>query len=100
MEQDAQKPGFRILGSAWSGDGRRYVLVAFDYSKYPYVFSIVIDNHRVLHGRSAFNGKRRMCGAYVGMDEFRSKLMVLNERFASGGTGGSEGRRPNFGPHF
>ncbi|EIM91028.1 Trimethyllysine dioxygenase [Stereum hirsutum FP-91666 SS1] len=42
---------------------------------------IAIDNHRVLHGRSAFTGKRRMCGAYIGMDEFRSKLAVLSERF-------------------
>jgi trimethyllysine dioxygenase len=42
----------------------------------------VIDNHRVLHGRSAFDGKRRMCGAYIGMDEFRSKLAVLSEKFA------------------
>ncbi len=43
---------------------------------------VVIDNHRVLHGRSAFDGKRRMCGAYIGMDEFRSKLAVLSEKFA------------------
>ncbi|CDO76998.1 hypothetical protein BN946_scf184298.g25 [Trametes cinnabarina] len=42
----------------------------------------VVDNHRVLHGRSAFTGKRRMCGAYTGMDEYRSKLAVLSERFA------------------
>ena len=42
----------------------------------------VVDNHRVLHGRSAFNGKRRMCGAYIGMDEYRSKLAVLTEKFA------------------
>ena len=41
-----------------------------------------MDNHRVLHGRSAFNGKRRMCGAYIGVDEYRSKLAVLSERFA------------------
>jgi len=42
-----------------------------------------IDNHRVLHGRSAFTGMRRMCGAYIGVDEFRSRLAVLRERFAS-----------------
>ena len=42
----------------------------------------VVDNHRVLHGRSAFDGKRRMCGAYIGMDEYRSKLAVLSEKFA------------------
>ncbi|KAI0048945.1 Trimethyllysine dioxygenase [Auriscalpium vulgare] len=44
--------------------------------------AIAIDNHRVLHGRSAFTGKRRMCGAYIGADEYRSKLAVLSERFA------------------
>ena len=37
----------------------------------------------MLHGRSAFDGKRRMCGAYIGMDEYRSKLAVLNEKFAA-----------------
>lgn len=46
------------------------------------LFLAVIDNHRVLHGRAAFDGKRRMCGAYVGMDEYRSKLAVLSEKFA------------------
>ena len=44
--------------------------------------SLVVDNHRVLHGRSAFDGKRRMCGAYIGMDEYRSKLAVLTETFS------------------
>ncbi|KAG6910252.1 hypothetical protein DXG01_012063 [Tephrocybe rancida] len=44
--------------------------------------AVVFDNYRVLHGRSAFTGKRRMCGAYVGGDEYRSKLAVLTERFA------------------
>lgn len=44
--------------------------------------AVVVDNHRVLHGRSAFDGKRRMCGAYVGVDEYKSKLAVLQERFA------------------
>jgi len=43
---------------------------------------LVVDNHRVLHGRSAFTGKRRMCGAYIGVDEYRSKLAVLSEQFA------------------
>jgi trimethyllysine dioxygenase len=43
----------------------------------------VMNNHRVLHGRSAFDGKRRMCGAYIGMDEYRSKLEVLQEKFAT-----------------
>ena len=45
--------------------------------------AVAIDNHRVLHGRSSFTGLRRMCGAYIGADEFRSRLAVLSERFAS-----------------
>ncbi|TFK20727.1 mitochondrial protein [Coprinopsis marcescibilis] len=44
--------------------------------------AVVVDNHRVLHGRSAFDGKRRMCGAYIGVDEYRSKLAVLSETFS------------------
>ncbi|KAJ7116357.1 Trimethyllysine dioxygenase [Mycena epipterygia] len=44
--------------------------------------AVIIDNHRVLHGRSAFTGKRRMCGAYIGVDEYRSKLAVLREKFS------------------
>ena len=43
---------------------------------------VAFDNHRVLHGRSSFTGKRRMCGAYIGVDEFRSRLAVLRERFS------------------
>ncbi|KAH8831192.1 Trimethyllysine dioxygenase [Flagelloscypha sp. PMI_526] len=39
--------------------------------------AVVVDNHRVMHGRSAFHGKRRMCGAYIGIDEYKSRLAVL-----------------------
>lgn len=45
--------------------------------------AVIVDNHRVLHGRSAFDGERRMCGAYIGVDEYKSKLAVLSERFQS-----------------
>ncbi|KAG8944398.1 hypothetical protein FRC04_001978 [Tulasnella sp. 424] len=41
--------------------------------------AVVVDNYRVLHGRSAFTGKRRMCGAYIGADDYRSRLRVLQE---------------------
>ncbi|PPQ89345.1 hypothetical protein CVT25_003181 [Psilocybe cyanescens] len=51
--------------------------------------AVVIDNHRVLHGRSAFTGKRRMCGAYIGVDEYRSKLAVLGEQFSSSSSSSS-----------
>lgn len=39
------------------------------------------DNQRVLHGRAAFTGRRQMCGAYMGKDDFRSRLATLTERF-------------------
>ena len=42
---------------------------------------VIIDNWRVMHGRSGFSGERRMCGAYVGRDEWRSRLEVLKRRF-------------------
>ena len=44
--------------------------------------AVVVDNHRVLHGRSAFTGKRRMCGAYLGRDDYRARLDALRGRFA------------------
>ncbi|ETN47036.1 trimethyllysine dioxygenase [Cyphellophora europaea CBS 101466] len=38
---------------------------------------VVFDNWRVLHGRKAFEGKRRMCGAYTAMDDFRAGAQAL-----------------------
>lgn len=40
--------------------------------------TLVFDNWRVLHGRSAFTGERRVCGAYVNRDDFRSKFLMTN----------------------
>jgi trimethyllysine dioxygenase len=37
----------------------------------------VVHNQRVMHGRSAFTGRRGLCGCYIGDDEFRSKLRRL-----------------------
>ena len=39
---------------------------------------VIFDNWRVLHGRLGFEGKRRICGAYVGMDDFRAKCRSLD----------------------
>lgn len=53
---------------------------------------LVFDNWRVMHGRSAFTGKRRMCGGYselsgpqftaadrtVNHDDYRSRFLSLN----------------------
>jgi trimethyllysine dioxygenase len=43
--------------------------------------ALIFDNHRVLHGRSAFTGARRLCGAYVNHDDYRSRLSVLRKQF-------------------
>lgn len=43
--------------------------------------AVITNNHRVMHGRSSFTGKRRLVGSYTGIDEFRSKLAMLKERF-------------------
>lgn len=38
---------------------------------------IIIDNFRMLHGRSAFTGNRRMCGGYLNRDDYMSRLTNL-----------------------
>lgn len=48
--------------------------------------ALIFDNHRVLHGRSAFVGNRRLCGAYVNHDDYRSRLSVLRAQFAENRT--------------
>ncbi|KAK2602424.1 hypothetical protein N8I77_008958 [Diaporthe amygdali] len=39
---------------------------------------VIFDNHRVLHGRSAFTGLRRICGGYISMDDFVSRWRNTN----------------------
>ncbi|KAK9476009.1 hypothetical protein V1514DRAFT_338211 [Lipomyces japonicus] len=39
---------------------------------------MIFDNWRVMHGRAAFTGERRLCGAYVNMDDFISRLRLTN----------------------
>ncbi|MCJ1302129.1 hypothetical protein MMC08_004930 [Hypocenomyce scalaris] len=39
---------------------------------------LIFDNWRVLHGRSAFTGKRRMCGGYINHDDFISRYRITN----------------------
>ena len=36
-----------------------------------------------------------MCGAYIGVDEYRSKLAVLNEKFAADAVTQSTAATPN-----
>jgi trimethyllysine dioxygenase len=37
---------------------------------------LVFDNWRVLHGRSAFTGKRRICGGYINRDDWMSRFKM------------------------
>ncbi|EEA27106.1 trimethyllysine dioxygenase TmlH, putative [Talaromyces marneffei ATCC 18224] len=39
--------------------------------------ALLFDNWRMLHGRSAFTGKRRMCGGYINNDDFVSRFRLL-----------------------
>ncbi|KZP00626.1 Trimethyllysine dioxygenase [Calocera viscosa TUFC12733] len=41
---------------------------------------VVIDNQRVLHGRAEFTGRRQMCGAYIGKDDFMARLRALSDQ--------------------
>lgn len=40
--------------------------------------TVIFDNHRVLHGRSAFTGLRRICGGYISMEDFVSRWRNSN----------------------
>jgi len=39
---------------------------------------VIFDNWRVLHGRSEFTGKRRICGGYISRDDWVSKFKMMN----------------------
>ncbi|PYH88215.1 trimethyllysine dioxygenase TmlH [Aspergillus ellipticus CBS 707.79] len=39
--------------------------------------AIIFDNWRMLHGRTQFTGKRRLCGGYVNNDDFLSRYRLL-----------------------
>ncbi|RKF83438.1 Trimethyllysine dioxygenase [Golovinomyces cichoracearum] len=39
---------------------------------------LIFDNWRVLHGRTAFTGKRRICGAYINHDDYISRWRNTN----------------------
>jgi trimethyllysine dioxygenase len=39
--------------------------------------ALLFDNWRTLHGRRAYQGYRRLCGAYVNKEDFDSRLRVL-----------------------
>ncbi|MFM2071782.1 MAG: hypothetical protein RLZZ623_2045 [Actinomycetota bacterium] len=39
--------------------------------------ALLFDNWRVLHGRTAYTGRRRLCGAYLNHEDFESRLRLL-----------------------
>ncbi|KAI0491100.1 hypothetical protein F4859DRAFT_520662 [Xylaria cf. heliscus] len=39
---------------------------------------LIFDNWRALHGRSAFTGRRRICGGYINRDDFISRWRNTN----------------------
>jgi trimethyllysine dioxygenase len=39
--------------------------------------ALIVDNWRVLHGRSAFTGYRRLCGTYINRDDYQSRIAAL-----------------------
>ncbi|MBP5857876.1 trimethyllysine dioxygenase [Marivibrio halodurans] len=39
--------------------------------------ALLFDNWRTLHGRLAYHGRRRLCGAYHNREDFESKLRTL-----------------------
>lgn len=63
------------------------------------LLSSVFDNHRVLHGRSAFKGERRLCGAYVNHDDYRSRLLGLEKQFGGRDERARAGRRAMLDRH-
>lgn len=42
--------------------------------------ALIFDNWRVLHGRAVFDGKRRLCGAYINRDDFASRFLMTNSK--------------------
>jgi trimethyllysine dioxygenase len=42
--------------------------------------ALLFDNWRTLHGRRAYQGYRRLCGAYLNKEDFDSRLRVLRAR--------------------
>jgi trimethyllysine dioxygenase len=40
---------------------------------------LLFDNWRALHGRAAYQGARRLCGAYLNREDFESRLRLLRQ---------------------
>jgi trimethyllysine dioxygenase len=75
-------PVHRDFGRAWYGAAKKWSEILSDPQFEVQVqlrpgTPVVFDNWRILHGRRAYEGKRRMCGAYIGMDDFRAGAASL-----------------------
>ncbi|KAJ5582141.1 hypothetical protein N7535_000761 [Penicillium sp. DV-2018c] len=67
--------------SAWYEAARHYDQILRSreiWSKLEPGSALIFDNWRMLHGRSQFTGKRRMCGGYVNNDDYISRLRLLS----------------------
>lgn len=42
--------------------------------------ALLLDNHRVLHGRHAFTGTRNLLGCYMTAADWQSRCRVLEQR--------------------
>jgi len=64
--------------------GIRYLDTLFNSSNFQWRYQLepgemlVFDNWRLLHGRGAFHGKRRMAGAYLNREDYLSALREHN----------------------
>eukprot|EP00834_Sanchytrium_tribonematis_P006282 NODE_447_length_7292_cov_0.701932.p3 type:complete len:367 gc:universal NODE_447_length_7292_cov_0.701932:2510-3610(+) len=43
--------------------------------------AIILDNYRILHGRTEFKGKRSVCGAYLNGDDVDSRFYLLHQKY-------------------
>ncbi|KHO01400.1 trimethyllysine dioxygenase [Metarhizium album ARSEF 1941] len=91
---------YRIHRVRWNNDDRGVVPATMDVDKWysaarnwdrilrrkynEYWFQLepgrvlIFDNWRILHGRSAFEGLRRICGGYINRDDFISRWKTSN----------------------
>lgn len=45
--------------------------------------AIVFNNHRVMHARTGFKGKRTLLGAFINREDWRSRVMSLRSKRVS-----------------
>jgi trimethyllysine dioxygenase len=42
--------------------------------------AMLFDNWHVMHGRMAYSGRRKLCGAYLNHEDFESKLRMVSPK--------------------